>query len=138
MPSCRESSVSAGLRANRRISGQFVTYSRGATTLSITQAVKQSRRPETIEGSGSESVVMVVVWRIAATDLGSLVLPEIGDTITASGTVHKVEASGFGDVGWEYTDTGATEFTIRTRESGFHETVVPTARDLRGNEVRVG
>ena len=100
MPSCRESSVSAGLRANRRVSGQFVTYSRGATTLSITQAVKQSRRPETIEGSGSESVVMVVVWRIGATDLGTLVLPEIGDTITASGTVHKIEAMGYGDLGW--------------------------------------
>lgn len=82
-------------------------------------------------------MVMVVLWRIAATDLGALVVPEEGDTITASGTVHKVESNGYGELPWQYTDTGATEFTITTREQSFHEVVVPTARDLRGNEVRV-
>lgn len=137
MPSFRELAVSAGLRASRRISGRPATYTRGASSASLTFAVKRMQQHTTLDFGGS-SIVREAVWRIDALEIGALFPPDVGDTITdESGVVFKVECPGENELHWSYTDTGATELTVYTRQNGFSDTAPQNTIDLQGNPVRV-
>lgn len=136
MPSIRETAVSAGLRANRRISGSPVVYTRGASSLGIMHAVKRTDEFTTLDQSGAESIIVSTVWRMAVAELGAIGEPAVGDTITDEiGTVYRVDSPGAGILHWTSTDVGNTELTIYSREVGDHRINGPTQRDLAGNEV---
>lgn len=136
MPTIRENAVATGLRANRRISGQLVTLTRGVSSR-VSNAVKQSSSLETLDSGNRESVVREARWRIAATDYLTGV-PEVGDTVTeASGTVWVVECPGDGVPCWEYTDTGMSEITVFSRMTDSHQSNLQNTIDLSGQDVRV-
>lgn len=137
MATARELAASAGLRANRRISGQPVVYSRGASTLSVEGAVKKSNGIEPLEQDVKNDLVRAVVWRIGVANLGAMGEPQIGDRITdASGVIHRVESPDDGEWHWRHTDTGQTEFTVFTRVLDEDFDNQPRMRSLQGSEVR--
>lgn len=137
-----ERAVRTGLNTARRYGGVPVTYSRGATTLTVNNALQSTTVKANIEVGGEEQVVETQLWLIAVNDLASLGTPEVGDIIARNiqGTVYSftVETLDFGDVAWDWTDTGKTQFAINTRKDGAsaYEVSEPNGFDLQGNELR--
>ena len=139
-----EHALSIGLEVTRNLTGSPVTYSRSATSLTVADAVQGDSLKRSIEVGGSEQVVEVVEWFIDSAALSALtpVTPERGDTIArvVDGTTHTytVEDLDLGIPMWDWSDTGKTQFVIRTRKDGAsaYEVVTPSGFDLAGNEMR--
>jgi len=138
-----ENALQAGMAALRTMSGVPVTYTSGATVLSISNAVQGDTRKGTIEVGGDEQVVEIADWLIAVKDFESLgSTPNEGDTIARviSGTTYTwtVEHRDMGETHWDWSDTSRTQYRIRTRKdgAGAYEISQPTGFDLGGNELR--
>lgn len=135
-----ESAITAGLKMIRRTAGVAVTVTRGATTITISDAVQGQSQKQIID-ENAESVVEAVDWLIsvAAYTLGS---PQIGDIITRkiNGTAYTwtVESPGMGVSCFDWSDTQRTTYRIRTRKDGASafELVTPNGFDLSGAEMR--
>ena len=136
-----ERALKSGLAAARRLAGASVTYSRGATTLTISKAVEGTTRMGTLGHVGEEMVVELVDWMIDAAAL-TMGPPQVGDTISRniSGTVYTytVENLEMGLSHWDWSDTGRTQYRIRTRKDGgtAYTVSTPNGFDISGNEMR--
>ncbi len=137
MTNPQTTALAAGLAAARTVAGVSVTYARGGISLTI-QAIPADVEYRTLPESGSEIVVKVVPWLIAASDISTLSPPQVGDLITRGTTVYTVEHLGQGDAHWDWLDTQETYYRIRTREDGATAYTVtkPNGFDLQGSEVR--
>lgn len=141
--SIHELAVKVSLRSARLIEGTSVTYTRGATTITINHAIQSGIEYTTLSQDGSEAVVEVVPWLIdrAALTLGE---PQVGDLITRTvndvARVYTVEFLGIGQNFWDWTDTSQTQYIIRTREDGAaaYKITQPNGFDLAGEEMRYG
>jgi len=135
-----ESAIAAGLKMIRRTAGVAVTVTRGATTITISDAVQGQSQKQIID-ENAESVVEAVDWLIsvAAYTFGQ---PQIGDIITRNinGTAYTwtVESPGMGVSCFDWSDTQRTTYRIRTRKDGAaaFELVTPNGFDLSGLEMR--
>ena len=106
--------------ATRRVRGESVTYTRGATTVTITATRGSSRwTSETVEGSvnvdeRSED------WLIIATDLTEAGItggPTRGDTITDENeTVFRAMPPGSAEQVWRWHDRAKTVYRIFSKE----------------------
>jgi len=143
MPSHFETAIKAGLTAIRAIAGSPVTYTQGATTLTIDQAVQASTQKLPIEVGGNEQVVEVADWLIKVTDMAGIT-PASGDIITrvidGSTYTWTVETRELGETEWDWSDTSRSTYRIRSRKDGAsaYEVSEPTGFDLAGNELRSG
>lgn len=137
-----ELALKAGLAVSRRFAGVSVTYTRGATTVTVNKAIQADIEYATLSQDGSESVVEVIPWLIDVASLVGLFPPQQGDTIvrTIDDTDHTytVENLSIGQSHWDYSDTGRTQVRIRTRLDGAaaYEITKPSGFDLSGNEMR--
>jgi|32_taG_2_1085360.scaffolds.fasta_scaffold09129_2 hypothetical protein len=137
-----ERAVKVGLQVTRNAGGVPVTYSRGATTLSISSALQGRTNKTSIDVGGEEQVVEMQQWLIAVEDLRSLAPPQSGDLITRNigGTdyVFTVEAMTIGEVAWDWSDVAKSQYDITTRKDGSaaYEVSEPTGFDISGNELR--
>ena len=90
---------------------------------------------------GQETVVELVDWLIDAAAL-TIGIPAIGDIISRDidGTTYAytVEQLEMGLSHWDWSDTGRTQYRIRTRKDGAAAFVVstPNGFDISGNEIR--
>lgn len=106
--------------ATRRVRGESVTYTRGATTATVTATRGSSRwASEPVEGSvnveeRSED------WLIVATDLTEAGItggPTRGDTITdENGTVFRAMPPGDTEQVWRWHDRGRTVYRVFSKE----------------------
>ena len=136
-----ESALQAGMAAQRLLAGDAVTVSRGATTITVSDAIQTSTRFEVLDGSGLAAVVEAVEWLI---DVNAYTLgePAIGDLIARviDGTTYTytVEHPGQGINVFEYSDTSRTQYRIRSREDGATAYTVtkPNGFDISGTEIR--
>jgi hypothetical protein len=141
MPSFFETAISAGLTALRGIAGSPVTYTQGATTLTISNAVQGATMKLPIDVGGAEQVVEISDWLIRVSDLAGLT-PASGDIIVRviDGTTYtwSVETRELGETEWDWSDTARTTYRIRARKDGAsaYEVSEPTGFDLAGNELR--
>lgn len=140
--SAHERALKVGMEASRHIAGVSVTYARsGSSDVTIKRAIQGELRYGTIGNAGAESVVELVDWLIDATAL-TLGDPAIGDTIARviDGTTHTytVENMDMGLSHWDWSDTGRTQYRIRTRVDGAsaYTVVKPNGFDLSGTEIR--
>lgn len=139
--SAHERALKVGMRASRHIAGASVTYTRASTSITISKAIQGELRYGTIGNAGAEVVVELVDWLIDATAL-TLGDPAIGDTIARviDGTTHTytVENMDMGLSHWDWSDTGRTQYRIRTRADGAtaYTVVKPNGFDLSGTEIR--
>jgi len=137
-----EKAVQISLKAVRRVAGAPVTYSRDATTLTISQAVQGRTSKVNIDIGGAEQVVEAADWLIKVTDLSTLAPPEAGDIIvrTVEGVTYTwtVETLEMGEVEWDWSDTARTAYRIHTRKDGAsaYEVSEPTGFDLSGAELK--
>lgn len=129
------------MTAVRTLCGSPVTYTQGATTLTISQAVQGNTLKSTIEVGSAEQVVEIADWLIRVTDMAALT-PASGDIIVRviDGTTYTwtVEARDYGATEWDWSDTSRTTYRIRSRKDGesAYEVSEPTGFDLAGNELR--
>lgn len=136
-----ELALRAGLRASRQFAGVAVTYSRDASSLSILKAIQGTTRYATLSHTGTEIVVELVDWLIDEVAL-TLGTPEIGDTITRvlddASYVYTVEQPEMGLSHWDWSDTGRTQYRIRTRKTSPAPVIdsKPNGYDIRGEEIR--
>ena len=136
-----ERALKAGLAASRHCAGASVTYTRGATVLTISRAIEGTTRFGTMGHVGQETVVELVDWLINAAAL-TIGEPAIGDIISRSidGTTYAytVEQLEIGLSHWDWSDTGRTQYRIRTRKDGAAAFIVstPNGFDISGNEIR--
>ena len=136
--SSHERALSAGLSATRRAMGIPVTYTRGATTLTVSKAVQGDTFKAELDGV----IVEFQDWLISVADLSPLSAPEIGDLITRNidGTdyVFTLEHPSEGRPSWDWSDTGKTQYRIHTRKDGAAAFDVPQKNgfDLSGTEMR--
>ena len=141
--SFHERALRSGMRASRLIAGVSVTYTRGATVLTISDAIQGQLRYGTLGDFGASLVVELVDWLIDASAL-TLGDPAIGDTIARviDGTTHTytVENMEQGLSHWDWSDTGRTQYRIRTRKDGASAFTItkPNGFDISGNEIRYG
>ena len=137
-----ERALKAGLDATRRSHGVDVTYSRGASTLTVSRALQGDTFKTSIEVSGAEQVVETQQWLIGVADMGTLAPPQVGDLIkrTIDGTEHVFSVEGLnpGVAPWDWSDTGKTQYEIQTRKDGAaaFEVTNPSGFDLAGEEIR--
>lgn len=139
MPTALERAITAGLALSRGVAGDTVTITRGAST--ITAVAVQGQTQKITIDDVSAATVDAVDWLIsvAAYTHGT---PAIGDIITRNlnGTnyVYTVESLQFGQQPWDWTDTGKTQYRIRSRKDGAaaFDIVTPNGFDVSGNEMR--
>lgn len=135
-------SVDVVLEHTRNMNASSITYTRGATTLTISKASQGQSVKRSIDVGGEEQVVETQEWMVGVSDLASLAPPQSGDLIarTINGTTHTftVECLDMGESPWDFTDNGRTEYRIQTRKDGASafEVSEPTGFDLQGNELR--
>jgi hypothetical protein len=141
MSSHFETALQAAMTGIRTITGSPVTYTQGATTLTITNAVQGSTMKGTIDVGGAEQIVEMADWLIEVIDMAGLT-PASGDIIVRviDGTTYtwSVEARDMGETEWDWSDTSRTTYRIRSRKDGAaaYEVSEPTGFDLAGNELR--
>ncbi len=129
------------MTAIRTVAGSSVTYTQGATTLTISNAVQAGTGKSNIDIGDTEQVVEVADWLIKVSDLAGLV-PASGDIIVRviDGTTYtwSVEAMDVGETEWDWADTSRTTYQIRSRKDGAsaYEVSQPTGFDLAGDELR--
>lgn len=139
MSSAFERALTAGLALSRTVAGVSVTVTRGATSINLTAVQGQTQK--LVIDETSEATVDAVDWLIpvAAYTLGN---PAIGDIITRkiNGTTYTytVESLQMGQQPWDWSDTGKTQYRIRSRKDGgsAFEVVQPNGFDISGNEMR--
>jgi hypothetical protein len=143
MSSAFETAIQAGLAAARQVAGSSITYGRGETTLTVTDAVQGETRKGVIDVGGSEQIVEMCDWMIEVSALSGLSdTPDPEDTITRviDGTTYTwtVEHRELGQSHWDWSDTSRTQYRIRTRKDGAtaYEISKPTGFDISGNELR--
>ena len=136
--SIRERALQASLKATSRVTGASVTYSRGATSLTITRAIPTDHR-HTALSEGTEAAVEVADWLIEASQL-TLGTPAVGDTIARviGGTTHtySVECPSPGVLHYEISETYRGWFRVHTREDGTYQDIEYNDFDISGDEVR--
>jgi hypothetical protein len=100
--------------------GESVTYTRGATTLSLTAVVGRTIFSSTIETVGARIEFGERDYLILASDLSSLGTPALGDRITetvgGSTRVYEVLPPASGDPPWRWSDPGMTIFRIHVKQ----------------------
>jgi len=139
MPTALERAIAAGLALSRGVAGDSITITRGAST--ITATAVQGQTQKLVIDENSESTVDAVDWLIPVTAY-TLGVPAIGDIITRNlnGTTYTytVEALQFGQQAWDWSDTGKTQYRVRTRKDGgaAFDVVTPNGFDVSGNEMR--
>lgn len=139
MSSAFERALTAGLALSRTVAGVSVTVTRGATSINLTAVQGQTQK--LVIDETSEATVDAVDWLIpvAAYTLGS---PAAGDIITRkiNGTTYTytVESLQMGQQPWDWSDTGKTQYRIRSRKDGgsAFDVVQPNGFDISGNEMR--
>ena len=72
MSSAFETAIQAGLAAARQVAGSSITYGRGETTLTVTDAVQGETRKGVIDVGGSEQIVEMCDWMIEVSALSGL------------------------------------------------------------------
>ena len=137
-----DTAIQAGMATARQIAGSSVTYTRGATVITISDAVQGETRKGVIDVGGSEQVVEMCDWLIEVNALGSLAdTPDPADVIARviDGTTYTwtVEHREIGETHWDWSDNTRTQYRIRTRKdgTGAYEVSKPTGFDLAGNEL---
>jgi hypothetical protein len=139
-----ENAVKVGLQVTREVFGIPITYTRGSTTLTISNALQGYTSKQSIEVGQAEQVVEVQNWYIAVSDLAGLAPPRRGDLITRyigkTPHIFSVETTDLGETEWDWVDTGKTQYTIKTRRdgAGAYEVSEPTGFDLAGDEILPG
>lgn len=134
--------VKTALDHTRFMNRCTITYSRDATTLTLTNASQGHSQKGTIEVGGQEQVVEIQEWMIGVADLAALGQPQAGDiivrTIDGTSMTFTVECLQMGTPVWDYTDNTRSEFRIMARKDGASafEVSEPTGFDLQGNEMR--
>ena len=139
-----EQALNVALAATRQFHGVPITYARGATVLTIDRALQGETLKGTIEVGGTEQVVELQEWYVSVPDLLPLAEsePKLGDIITriidGVSYVFTVEAMFTGQSHWDWSDTGKTQYLIRTRKDGekAYEVSKPSGFDISGNEIR--
>ena len=113
--------VKAAHNASRRIRGESVTYTQGATSVTL-QAVRGSTiwQAESIE-TGAVQTERSVDWLFSYTALvtsaGAAITPARGDTITdASGTIHRVMPFGDADQSWRWHNRDKDTLRVFSKE----------------------
>lgn len=137
-----ESAITAGLALTRTAAGVPVTVSRGATTITVSNAIQGETQKAPL-GADTEVTVDYADWLIpvASYTLGT---PEIGDTITrtVNGTAYTytVESMDYGQSPWDWSDTAKTQYRIKTRKDGgsAFDVTEPNGFDVSGGEMRYG
>jgi len=134
-----ERALKVGLRAASRVMGVSVTYTRGATTLTIADAIPIDQEFGGLANSGTEAVVDVIDWMIEASLL-TTGIPAVGDVITRviDGTsyAYSVECPSPGVLHYEISETHRGYYLIHTREDGTYQDVEYNDFDLAGDEMR--
>ena len=134
-----ERCLKVGLRAASRVMGVSVTYTRGATTLTISNALPADQEFAGLADSGSEAVADSIDWLIDASLL-TTGEPQVGDLIARviDGTTYtySVECPSPGVLHWELSETHRGWYRVHTREDGTYKAVEYNDFDVSGNEVR--
>jgi hypothetical protein len=118
----RPAPLAALLATARRLAGVPITYTRGATTATLT-ALRGSRRSDTIEQDDQPVAVQPTDWLVGREDLtaAGLAPPAVGDTIAytaPNGQLQKwTVAQGDDGRPWYFSDPGATQYRIHTTRS---------------------
>lgn len=137
-----ESAITAGLALTRTAAGVPVTVSRGATTITVSNAIQGTTQKGPL-GEDTEATVDFADWLIpvASYTLGT---PAVGDTIarTVNGVTYTytVESMDYGQSPWDWSDTAKTQYRIKTRKDGSSafDVTTPNGFDVRGEEMRYG
>lgn len=135
-----ETAIEVGLKAIRRAAGVSVTITRGASTITVSDAV-QGQSGKAVVDENAESVVEACDWLIsvAAYTLGT---PAIGDIITrkigSTTYTWTVESPGMGVACFDWSDTKRTTYRVHSRKDGAaaFEMVTPNGFDISGQEMR--
>jgi len=118
--------------------GVSVTYTRGATTLTISNAIPLDQEFGSLADSGSEAVADSLGWMIDSSVL-TTGEPQVGDIITRviDGTsyVYSVESPSPGVLHWEISETYRGWYRIHTREDGTYKAVTYNDFDISGSEM---
>ena len=134
-----ERTVKLGLQLTRNVTGASVIYQRGATSLTISNAIQGYSSKQPIEVGGAEQVVEVQHWHIAVIDLAGLAPPQRGDLIIRYidrvPHIFSVETLNLGEVEWDWADNAKSTYDITTRRDGAYDISEPTGFDLSGNEI---
>ena len=108
----------------KTVAGRTVTYTRGASSVSLTAAVSMHEY-QVIDTEGFETQVVSRDYFLMAADLiigGSVVAPRAGDQITESigGIDQTFEAMNLGDSGpaWNEADPDGTLIVVHTKRVG--------------------
>jgi hypothetical protein len=135
-----ESAIGAGLKMIRRTAGVSVTVTRGATTITVSDAVQGQSQKQIIDET-AETVVEGCDWLISVASY-TLGQPAVGDIISrkVNGITYywTVESPVIGISHFDWSDTARTTYRIRARKDGAaaFEIVQPNGFDLSGSEMR--
>jgi hypothetical protein len=140
MASAFERAITAGLRASRLMSGVSVTVTRGATTITVSDAVqgvtqKQSRGEESeITVDAADWFISVVAYTLGTPANGDIIVRVI-DGVSYT---YSVETPDYSTQCWDWSDTAKTQYRIHSRKDGSSAFDVskPNGFDLSGNEIR--
>ncbi len=137
-----ESAITAGLALTRTAAGVSVTVSRGASTITVSNAIQGETQKAPL-GADTEATVDFADWLIPVASY-TLGVPEIGDTITRTvngvAYTYTVESMDYGQSPWDWSDTAKTQYRIKTRKDGGNafDVTQPNGFDVRGEEMRYG
>ena len=140
MASALESAIGAGLKMIRRTAGVSVTVTRGASVVTIADAV-QGQSQKVVVDETSETVVEACDWLVSVASY-TLGTPAVGDIIsrTVNGVSYTwtVECPAMGIPPFDWSDTSRTTYRIHARKDGAaaFEVITPNGFDVSGNEMR--
>jgi|694.fasta_scaffold04174_29 hypothetical protein len=119
MTTALESAVIAAHKAARSIHGVSITYTRGASSVTISRAVPgRSVHDVTQDGSVIEQIKSRD-YILLASELkigGVVITPQRGDQITEGAKIYKVLSVG-GEAAWRYQDQTMQTLRIHTKET---------------------
>lgn len=109
--------LARGLDRLREQAGKTITYTRGASSVSLTAVVGQSAH-EQLDETGMPITAQSRDYLIKASSLvlaSVAVLPQQGDEITDSGATFAVRSVG-SEAPWRYSDLSRTTIRVHTVE----------------------
>ena len=111
----------AGLAAAAAIAGEAITYSRGALSISIAQAIRgqtswDATAPFNGVRVGDKSTDFCILAALVVNGSGVVLEPARGDTITVDGRSFRVMPFGPDAQLWQWHDVGRTVYRIHTKE----------------------
>lgn len=110
--------IAAGLSDLRGFAGFVVTYSRGASSVSVAASPGSTPVEQVVDDLGTMVRTSAADWLIAVAELildGNPITPQMGDVITSDGVAWEVRPIG-SEPCFSYSDALATEFRIHTKQ----------------------